>query len=289
MKIHNAIQWRDNLYLFHYRSVRTEPVEYFHAHEGLEILYIHEGTGKYIINNQTYPLQPCTLILVKPFQIHEIKVRVPPDYVRTLLKIKASVIESFLGVLPQLTSALTQFLEQKLSYQVFYLSHKDASYFEDQFLHLHETLAIVPSKFQKEIVPLFLFQFFTHFNSHIYSPGANKVMLHLASSGSTELIGAIVKWIDKHYNLSFTIKDMAEEFHFSPNYLSKLFKEQMGLTIIEYTNERRLEEAKMLLSEETLTVEEISKEAGFNYPSYFIAMFKKRYGMTPHRYRMRME
>jgi len=289
MKIHNAIRWRDNLYLFNYRNVLTEPVEYFHAHEGLEILYIHEGTGSYIINNQMYPLQPRTLILVKPFQIHQIKVIVPPNYIRTLLKIKAYVIDSFLSVLPQLTSTLSQFMEHEMSYQLFTLSSRDAAYLEDQFLHLNETLALVPPKLRKEVVTLFLFHFFTYFNSHIYSQVQNDVSRHSVNSGTSELIGMIVKWINKHYNLSFTINDLAEELHFSPNYLSKMFKEQMDMTIIEYTNGKRLEEAKTLLALQSLTVEEISKETGFNYPSYFIAMFKKKYGMTPHQYRMSME
>ncbi|KHF31480.1 hypothetical protein CM49_06300 [Paenibacillus sp. P1XP2] len=54
MKIHNAIRWQDNAYLFEFQGVHTEPVEYFHAHEGLEILYVLEGAGKYVINNRMF-------------------------------------------------------------------------------------------------------------------------------------------------------------------------------------------------------------------------------------------
>ena len=85
----------------------------------------------------------------------------------------------------------------------------------------------------------------------------------------------MVRWIGKHYHLSFTINEMVAELHFSPSYLSKLFKEQMGMTIIEYTNNKRLEEARTLLGLPSLTIEDVSKQTGFNYPSYFIAMFKK--------------
>ena len=174
--------WRDNLYLFNYRSVHTEPVEYFHYHEGLEILYIHEGAGRYIVDNQTYSLKPGTLVLIKPFQIHHIKVIVPPNYIRDLLKIKASVIERFLTALPRLTTAVSQLLDHPWSNQVFHLSSKDSIYLENQFLQLHEMLASVPPKAQKEVVALFLFHFFTYFNSHIYPPdrsGVSSILLPL--------------------------------------------------------------------------------------------------------------
>lgn len=286
MKIHHSISWRDNLYLFNYRSVHTEPVEYFHYHEGLEILYIHEGAGRYIVNNQTHSLKPGTLVLIKPFQIHHIQVIVPPNYIRSLLKIKASVIERFLTALPQLTTAVSQLLEHPWSNQVFHLSSKDALYLENQFLQLHEMLASVPRKVQKEVVALFLFHFFTYFNSHIYPPDRSGGFKYHTAAASLEPVGAMVSWIGKHYHLSFTINEIAADLHFSPSYLSKLFKDQMGMTIIEYTNNKRLEEARMLLSLPSLTIEDISKQTGFNYPSYFIAMFKKKYGMTPLQYRM---
>ncbi|MGN7490331.1 AraC family transcriptional regulator [Paenibacillus sp. SAF-054] len=289
MKIHNAIRWTDNLYVFNYRSVLSEPVEYFHAHEGLEVLYIHEATGEYIINNRQFTLQPRTLILVKPFQIHRIKVNAPPDYVRTLLKIKSSVVDSFLAALPQLASALSQFMDHDLPYQLFYLTPKDGNYMENEFSQLYETLTVVQPMLRKEVVTLFLFYFFTYFNSHIYPQQPSPSLTHPPSASTTEFIGTMVKWIDKHYHLSFTVTDMAADLHFSPNYLSKLFKEQMDMTIVEYTNAKRLEEARTLLAVPSLTIEEISKVTGFNYPSYFIAMFKKKYGMTPHRYRMRMK
>lgn len=289
MKMHNAIPWRDNLYLFNYRSVHTQPVEYFHYHEGLEILYIHEGAGKYIIDNQMYSLQPGTLVLIKPFQIHDIQVIVPPNYVRTLLKMKASIMERSLSLLPQLTTAVMQSLDHPWARQVFHLSSKDSSYLENQFHQLHELLNIVPSKTQKEVVTLFLFHFFTYFNSCIYPAEHQGAPRNSEALSQIEAVGAMVQWIEEHYRLSFTMNDMAAALHFSPGYLSRLFREQTGRTIVDYTNERRLEEARTLLGSPVLSIELISKQTGFNYPSYFIAMFKKKYGLTPQQYRKRME
>ncbi|MCM2996893.1 AraC family transcriptional regulator [Paenibacillus cellulositrophicus] len=289
MKIHNAIPWQDNLYLFHFRSVHTSPIEYFHAHEGLEILFVHEGVGRYVINNELYPLKPSTLILVKPFQMHEIKVQVPPSYTRTLLKIKSSVMERFMTVLPQLASVFALFLEHRQPSQVFYLAPADASYLEEQFRQLSHTLAIVPPHLRMDAVTLFSFQFFEYFVSRIYVPDSTLETQMLGHAGQAEIIGRIVKWIDRHLNQSFTLNELAAELHFSPNYLSKTFKEQMGVSITAYANEQRLEKAKILLADPSLTVENVSRRAGFKYPSYFISLFKAKYGLTPRRYRMSME
>lgn len=289
MKIHNAIRWQDNAYLFEFQGVHTEPVEYFHAHEGLEILYVLEGTGKYVINNRMFPLKPSTLVVVKPFQIHEIKVQVPPAYIRTLLKIKSSVIERFIHALPNLASAFHSFLEHKRACQVFYLLPDHASDLEGRFMQLKETLAVVPPSFRVEAVTLFSFQFFEYFVSRIYMAGPSVSLQEGGAPGPEELVGLIAKWIDKRYNLPFTLNDMAAELHFSANYLSRTFKERMGISITAFTNDKRLEEARMLLAIPSLTIEEIGRMTGFNYPSYFISLFKTKYGETPHRYRMRMK
>ncbi|MFC6227963.1 helix-turn-helix domain-containing protein [Paenibacillus allorhizosphaerae] len=282
-------KWEDNLYLFNYRRTYTEPVEYFHAHEGLELLYIHEGSGKYIIDDRVFSLQPGTLIVIKPFQVHYIRMIVPPIYIRSLLKIKVSFIEQFSALFPQFTSFLSQMLEQKMTVQVFHLSGKHSVQVDSQFLQLHEQIRLGPPNLRKEGVMLFFLNFFMFFQTQIYIPGENAAPAPWTLSRATKQINSILKWIDQHYKTSFTIPFMASELHFSPNYLSKLFKEQIGKTIMEYTNEKRLEEARMLLQLRSHSVEEICKETGFTYTSYFIQMFKKKYGLTPHRYRERLE
>ena len=288
MEIMKFKRWEDHLYLFNYRRTYTEPVEYFHAHEGLELLYIHEGTGKYIIDDRVYSLQPGALIVIKPFQVHYIRMIVPPNYIRSLLKIKISFIEQFTGLFPQFTALFVQMMEQPMTMQVFHLSGKHGAQVESQLLQLHEQLKLGPQSLRKEAVTLFFLHFFMYFQTHIYTPGEN-ASSSWAASRTTKHINAILKWIDEHYKSTFTISFMASALHFSPNYLSKLFKEQIGKTIIEYTNEKRLEEARMLLQRRTHSVEEICREAGFKYPSYFIQIFKKRYGLTPHQYREQLE
>ncbi len=72
-----------------------------------------------------------------------------------------------------------------------------------------------------------------------------------------------------------------------PHQLSQVINEKSGLNFNEAINLKRVEEARrMLLTEESqkLTIEAISKEAGFNSKASFYAAFRKHTGMTPKQY-----
>lgn len=282
MKIVKFRRWLDNLYLFNYKGTFKESVEHFHAHEGVEILYIHEGVGKYIINDRVYPVRPRTLVVIKPFQMHYLRMEVPPNYTRTVFKVKGSFIEQYASLFPVLSSFLYQILETNMSRQLFYLTDEQAAHLDCRFNELHEILSGSPKIMHREAVILFSYQFFSYFQRKLYTEEA--LTEESISQGSNQHINHILKWINQNYKVPSKIEDIASDLHYSPNYLSKLFKEQVGKTITEYTMEKRLEEARTLLHTRDLSIKQISIETGFGSPSYFISAFKKKYGVTPHQY-----
>ena len=73
--------------------------------------------------------------------------------------------------------------------------------------------------------------------------------------------------------------------HISPYYLSHLFKEELDITFIEYLTRVRIEEARRLLFQTSMSIQEITQRVGYVDPSYFSRVFKKVTGMTPNRYR----
>ncbi len=81
------------------------------------------------------------------------------------------------------------------------------------------------------------------------------------------------------------ICDIAAELQITPNHLIKLFRRNVGMSVLDYLQTRRLENATKLLRETTLNVREIAVESGFEDPNYFTRYFHRRYGMTPTAYR----
>ena len=84
-------------------------------------------------------------------------------------------------------------------------------------------------------------------------------------------------------------KTVASEFGLSPDYLSHLFK-KFGSEGFHASLERmRMEKAELCLKQRSLGIAQISKLCGFERPSYFIRVFRNRYGMTPGEFRSRGE
>ncbi|MEK3725732.1 helix-turn-helix domain-containing protein [Paenibacillus sp. FSL H8-0034] len=91
---------------------------------------------------------------------------------------------------------------------------------------------------------------------------------------------------DNYMDGTLSLSKIAEQFSLSPSYLSRYFKNQMGIGISEYADELRMEKAKELLQTNTWTVKEVTEQVGYADQTYFIRKFKKREGITPQQYKL---
>ena len=94
----------------------------------------------------------------------------------------------------------------------------------------------------------------------------------------------IESYIKNHLSADLSRRKLAAISKLNPNYLSTLCREKTGLTLNEYIRQQRLTRAAILL-EQDLTLDEISSSCGFQYTSYFIRLFKEKYGSSPGKYR----
>ncbi|PTY77195.1 AraC family transcriptional regulator [Heyndrickxia sporothermodurans] len=92
-------------------------------------------------------------------------------------------------------------------------------------------------------------------------------------------------YIYNHLYGDITLNNLAEMCCLSPNYLSSLFKKEVGISISEYIQQQRIEEAKKLLVITKHPISDISTWLNFNDQSYFIKVFKKFVGVTPRQFR----
>lgn len=94
-----------------------------------------------------------------------------------------------------------------------------------------------------------------------------------------------VRLIRENYGRQLSLEGVAEQIHVSPKYLSRLFKDEMGIGFSEYLTQVRLEEAEKLLSSSMLNVREIAAQVGYLDEKYFSRIFKKATGLKPTEYR----
>jgi len=99
------------------------------------------------------------------------------------------------------------------------------------------------------------------------------------------IIEKINQYIREHYKENIGRNEIAAEFYLAPEYLSKMYKKQTGVSLKDYISEYRIEQAKILLRKGELLVSDVAEEVGFDNFTYFSTLFKKYTGMTPNQYR----
>lgn len=94
------------------------------------------------------------------------------------------------------------------------------------------------------------------------------------------------EYIERNSCRDIKLEELAELVHFTPSYVSKLFRQETGQTLKEYINTAKIKTAKRLLEETEQSIQEIASNSGFNSISHFNRVFRQHIDMSPHQYRM---
>lgn len=94
-----------------------------------------------------------------------------------------------------------------------------------------------------------------------------------------------IKFIKKNYRDPISVARVAGQTGISSDHLTVLFKEDLGLSVIQYINCFRVEKAKALLKDHSLSISQIMERTGFLTEQNFYKQFKKCTGSTPQNYR----
>ena len=110
------------------------------------------------------------------------------------------------------------------------------------------------------------------------------------SSGAGEqreerTIHGITRYLQEHLAEEVSLSVLAEEFHLSAQYISQLFKNEIGVGFLTYLTNIRMERAKQLLLSTSLSIAEVSEQSGYSDYRVFTKVFKKSEGITPSQYR----
>ncbi len=103
---------------------------------------------------------------------------------------------------------------------------------------------------------------------------------------SNAAVSQVVDYIDNHLASEISLEQLATLVYLEPTYLSRLFKNETGMTYSDYITFKRMELSKKLLLETRMKINDIALKSGYSNPSYFNMKFKAYSGMTPKQYRM---
>lgn len=102
---------------------------------------------------------------------------------------------------------------------------------------------------------------------------------------SNSQCAAVRRYIDAHFKEPLTLDYLAEIAHVNKYYLAHSFKEEFGISPINYQLQRRIEESCYLLRQTDLSLAQISRILGFSSSSYFSQIFRKSKHVSPSEYR----
>jgi len=95
----------------------------------------------------------------------------------------------------------------------------------------------------------------------------------------------VLSYIHENYQQELSLNDLSRVIFLSPDYFSRVFKEQVGYTFSEYILNLRVKKAQELLAYTDLPVGEIGRNVGYPDPNYFSRVFGRSTGLSPSRYR----
>lgn len=96
-----------------------------------------------------------------------------------------------------------------------------------------------------------------------------------------------ISYMRNHIDKGVMMTEVAEYMNMNPSYFSRYFKEDMGISFIDFVKNLKIERAKELLDTSNMKIYEISSSLSYNSVQYFSTMFKNATGLTPQEYKNR--
>ncbi|MEK3883747.1 AraC family transcriptional regulator [Paenibacillus sp. PL2-23] len=257
---------------------------YFHYHQGVELLYVHQGSGTLVLEQQVHQMQPGDLYLFQPFQLHHVQAHVSEEtpYIRSTLHFEPQMLERYLKPYDRLYDIYTYIWKGAMRKQV--LRGITEHYPIDPLLRYYkERLQVGGEADQLELFASLLQQLLVMMQHQVQEASPQPPFAARSLSHSE----AVLQWVERHYAEPYRLESLAEELHVSKYHLSHTFKRETGSTITDYIQARRMKEACQWLTTSPLSVADIGARVGWPVASHFIQRFKKWTGVTPHQYRKR--
>ncbi len=226
-------------------------------HDHIEILYFIDGTGTAFLEDRQYPILPETLIAVGPQTIHSITGETECPYYIIFIH------QSF-------------FLQNGIDPDSLFLPEYTVGdkRLKDIFEELYKASKLDPFKqarINAEALRLVLYLCDT------YSSAAKDGKRQSRTFGRAK---EVITFLKKNYDRPLTLDEIATEMNVNKYQLSRDFKQCTNISIFEFLNSHRCNEAKKLICQ-GYTVSEAAFVCGFENLSYFSRTYKKYIGVLP--------
>lgn len=241
-----------------------------HWHRSIEIFLVLEGELEFFIDNTSLPLRAPDFMIVNSNEIHSIES--PEPNTTIVVQIPVSCFTGYLGeddyaVFSKQSEAENLKLVKLIVQMYRAYQEKGLAYeLKVQSLFLELLYLLVTSFMKKE-----------------EDQGNIRQKRHL------DKLSRITSYMKKNYNQDITLEGVADEFGFSPTYLSRMFQRYANVSYKTYLLNLRTEYGLREMMNTEHSLNDVALNNGFPNSRAFAKAFSKRYGCLPSEYRRRMD
>lgn len=262
---------------FHDTSWHMEP----NVHELFEMVYIKKGNAVFEISGTSVEIGPNNIIIIKPRQFHKFVVK---------SKTGCEFIVLNFGFENKFDNQLAEVsLEDFLNF----VNKKEwGAFISLKVSHKNEIINLLNRILKERENPeigseflnyLLVLELFVLISRALKMEWENSIKNK--SPKLKELIQAAVNYINNNYERDISLTDISKYVFLSSSYFTRAFKEEMGVSPINYLLTVRIERAKELLRESDAKISDIALSVGFSNQQRFNDIFKKYTKKTPLQYR----
>ena len=255
--------------------------EWDFVHEFYEIMYAYQGEFSLFIGADEIRMKQGHVCIIPPGIAHRISIF--DDSICFNIKVRKSTFASSFAPLLSSNDLLSNFFLNTLyigDYKDYILFKSDE---DERVLNLMRSIymeSLTHLKYHKRIMNGLLSLVFLQ----LMRAYEETIETSAVKQENHRKITAVLSYINANFR-TVTLKQLAQEFYFSEQYMSKYIKENTGMTMQELVRAIRIRHAKQLLKTSDLNIGQISESCGYASPEHFVRTFKKEVGLPPRAYR----
>lgn len=235
-----------------------------HTHEYMELFYIFGGTGMFLIEEQEHPVKVNDIIIINPGISH------------AEVNINSQSLEYIILGIEGIQLAAGKHSNGHFCI----LDHYESTEISGCLWNILREMEQKSTGFE-DVCQAYMEILVTRLmrNTDLSVPVASQITI------GNRQCAAVKHYIDQHFKESLSLEQLADKAHMNKYYLAHTFKQEYGVSPINYLITRRIVESKYLLAETDLSLSQIAQLLGFSSPSYFSQAFRKTQGVSPIDYR----
>lgn len=237
-----------------------------HWHRSVEIFAVFEGEMDFFLNDERYPLRAGEFILVNSNEIHSINA--PQENKTIVLQMPLDTFEDY-------------FTGEQFVRFTHRVSVQDKKMME-LIAEMYETYQAKACGYEMKVRGLYFTMLYLMVTEYRELEVSEEM---LKRNQKLNRLSVITAYIKENYTSDLTLEGLANEFGYSPYYLSRMFQKYAGINYKSYLQSIRVENAYKELANTDHTISEIALNNGFPTRKAMAKVFVKKYGVLPSEYR----